>query len=270
MPDPLDVARSAALAGGRVLASRAGSLGEVRTKSSASDFVTDVDIASGVAVAREIAEAWPGARFVIEETEVYAMAGVRPGDLRDPEVWVVDPLDGTTSYMHGYPCYSVSVALVRDGQPVAGAVFNAAAGEMNAAAAGCGATRDGRALRCGTASTIETALLITGFPYDRTATLDRQLAIFSRVLRRVHGVRRDGSAAIDCCHVAAGRADGFWELALKPWDTAAGTVILRESGALVTDFEGSDWDVTTADTIAANPRLHAELLELVQEALRGA
>jgi myo-inositol-1(or 4)-monophosphatase len=238
----------------------------VRTKSSSSDLVTEVDVASGVAVVRAIAASLPSARFVIEEPEVYALADVDEGSLRDSEVWVIDPLDGTTSYVHGYPCYSVSVALLRDGRPVAGAVYNAAAGEMTSAAAGEGATRDGRTIRCSDADSISTSLLITGFPYDRTVTLDRQLAVFTRMLRRVHGVRRDGSAAIDCCHVAAGRADGFWEFALKPWDTAAGVVILRESGAVVTDMSGHDWSVDTADHVAAGPVLHPVLLEAIADA----
>lgn len=266
MSNILEVARTAALAGGAVLRDRAGSVGVVRTKTSSSDLVTEVDIASGVAVARAIAESVPGARFVVEEPEVYPLADVTQGSLDDGEVWVVDPLDGTTSYVHGYPCYSVSVALLRDGQPVVGAVYNAASNEMSSAEAGSGATLDGRALRCSDVDHIQQALLITGFPYDRTGTLDRQLSIFSRFTRIVHGVRRDGSAAIDCCHVAAGRADGFWELALKPWDTAAGALVATEAGALVTDFEGRPWTPATADHLVAGPRLHALLLEFIREA----
>jgi myo-inositol-1(or 4)-monophosphatase len=161
----------------------------------------------------------------------------------------------------------VSVALRRDGQPVAGAVRNAAARETISAAVGEGATIDGTPVRCSVAATVAESLLITGFPYDRTVTLDRQLAVFTRILRTVHGVRRDGSAAIDCCHVAAGRADGFWEFALKPWDTAAGVVVLREAGALVTDMQGRPWTIATEDHIAAGPTLHPVLLEAIAEAL---
>jgi myo-inositol-1(or 4)-monophosphatase len=266
VPSPLDIAREAALAGGAVLRARAGHVGAVRTKSSASDLVTEVDIASGVAVARAITAHQPGARFVIEEPEVYARAGVNQGAVDDAEVWVVDPLDGTTSYVHEFPAYSVSVALLRDGRPVAGAVYNAASREMSAAANGEGASLDGRPIRCSDAASVAEALLITGFPYDRTVTLDRQLAVFTRLLRSVHGIRRDGSAAIDCCHVAAGRADGFWEFALRPWDTAAGVVILREAGAVVTDMSGAPWTPATADHVAAGPRLHPALLEAIAAA----
>ncbi len=263
MADVLEIAREAASAGVDVLRAHLGNAGRVRTKSSASDLVSEADIASGVAVARAIGQRMPSARFVIEEPEVYDLAGVRRGTLKDPEVWVVDPLDGTTSFVHGYPCYSVSVALVRDGQPVAGAVGNAATGEMTSAADGAGATLDGRSIHCSDVDAIEHALLITGFPYDRTATLDRQLAVMTRMVRLVHGLRRDGSAAIDCCHVAAGRADGFWEYALKPWDTAAGVVILREAGAVVSAIDGSPWTIETADHLAAGPRLHPVLLEAI-------
>lgn len=260
----LAVAEAAARAGGRVLSERAGHLGAVRTKSSAVDMVTDVDIAAGVAVVRAILAQDPSARVIVEEPEVYGLTDATQGSLADPEVWVVDPLDGTTSYIHGYPCYSVSIACLRDGRPVAGAVYNASRDEMTSAAEGSGATLDGVRIRVSeAASTIPEALLITGFPYDRTITLDRQLAIFTRMIRQVHGIRRDGSAAVDLCLVASGRADGYWELALKPWDMAAGIVILREAGAAVTDLSGADWTYSTTDMVAANPRLHAEMLKLI-------
>jgi myo-inositol-1(or 4)-monophosphatase len=266
----IEVAIAAAAAGGAVLRQHAGHVESVRTKSSSVDLVTEVDLASGVAVVRSIAAAVPGARFVVEEPEVYGLAAVEEGSLHDSEVWVVDPLDGTTSYVHGYPCYSVSVALLRDGLPVAGAVFNAAVGGMAAAAAGQGATLDGAAIRVAEATSIETSLLITGFPYDRGRPLDRQLAVFERLVRRVHGVRRDGSAALDCCHVAAGRADGFWEFALRPWDTAAGALIATEAGAVVSDFAGNPWSVEAGDTLVANPLLHPMLLEAISGAVADA
>jgi myo-inositol-1(or 4)-monophosphatase len=264
----LAIAEAAARAGGRVLADRAGRLGAVRTKSSAVDMVTDVDIAAGVAVVRSILAKDPSARVIVEEPEVYGLTEAVEGSLDDPEVWVIDPLDGTTSYIHGYPCYSVSVACLQGGRPVAGAVYNASRDEMTSAAEGMGATLDGVPIHVGCATTIPESLLITGFPYDRTVTLDRQLAIFTRMIRIVHGIRRDGSAAIDLCLVASGRADGYWELALKPWDVAAGIVILREAGAAVTDLSGADWTYRTTDMIAANPSLHAEMLTLIREATK--
>ncbi len=264
MDTHLQTAIAAAEAGGVVLSSRVGDLGAVRSKGSPTDFVTEVDIASGVATALAIAERLPGARFVIEEDEVYDLAGVTRGSLCDEEVWVIDPLDGTTSYLHGFPCYSVAVALLRDGVAVTGAVHNAALSETFSATLGGGAHVDGRAVSASAASSVPEALLVTGFPYDRGAPLDRQLAILAAFLRApVHGIRRDGSAAIDCCHVASGRADGFWEFGLKPWDMAAGAVICAEAGCVVTDASGALWTPECGSICVANPTLHAGMLKVI-------
>ncbi len=262
--DALDTARRAALAGARVLESRTSDQGERRSKSSATDFVTEADIASGVAVVREIAARRSGARFVIEEDEVYDLASAPRGAVDHPEVWVIDPLDGTTSFIHGFPCYSVSVACLRAGQPVAGAVFDVARREMHSAATGHGAHRDGAPVLVSAAAALGDALLVTGFPYDRGKPLDRQLAVLAGFLRApVHGIRRDGSAAVDCCHVASGRADGFWEYGLKPWDMAAGVVILREAGATVTDVDGRPWTAHSTSICAAGPSLQPRMLKLI-------
>ncbi len=261
----LETAAQAARAGAEIIRQHAGRYEKLRTKSSGVDFVTEVDVSSGVAVVASIAAAVPGARFVVEEPEVYRLAGVEEGSLDEAEVWVIDPLDGTTSFVHGYPCYSVSVACLRDGQPVAGAVLNAVTGELFTAEAGGGAFLGGVPIRCTSAPDIPSALIATGFPYERTVTLDRQLRIFSAVIRTAHDVRRDGSAAIDCCEAACGRVDAFWELALRPWDMAAGVCILREAGALVTDTAGGGWTAATTDLVAANPALHARLLEVIAE-----
>jgi myo-inositol-1(or 4)-monophosphatase len=138
---------------------------------------------------------------------------------------------------------------------------------MNAAAVGAGATRDDVPIHVTAAETVRDSLVITGFPYDRGAPLDIQLAVLAAFLRApVHGIRRDGSAAIDCCHVAGGRADGFWEYGLKPWDMAAGALICREAGALVTDVAGRPWSAASESIIAANPALHAEMLALIRSA----
>lgn len=266
MHDLRRTAEEAARAGGTVLATHAGNVTGIRTKTSSVDMVTAADIASGVAVARAIAAIDPAARFVVEEPEVYELADVTPGALDDPEVWVIDPLDGTTSFIHSYPCYSVSVACLRSGRPVAGAVFNVPLAEMMSASAGGGASVNGRTLVCEGASDLGRALVTTGFPYDRGAALDRQLRIFAEVLRPAHDVRRDGSAAIDLCNVAIGRTDAFWETELKPWDMAAGVLIAAESGAVVTDLVGAPWTTQTRDVLAANPALHATLLEVILRA----
>ena len=267
MPTALAIARDAALAGGAVLSGRTADIGAVRSKAWATDFVTEADIAAGVACVRSILAHESAARVVVEEPEVCEMLGIEPGSMDDARVWVIDPLDGTTSFLHGFPCYSVSVALVVDGEPVAGAIYNAALAELASAEKGAGATLDDSPLECSKASRVQDALVVTGFPYDRGAPLDRQLAVLAAFLRApVHGIRRDGSAAVDCCHVAAGRADGFWEYALKPWDMAAGALICREAGALVTDTEGTPWTAASSGIVAANPILHALMLEVIHSA----
>ncbi len=267
MPTPRSIARDAALAGGAILAAHRAQPGAVRSKEWRTDFVTEADIASGVACVRTILAHDPLARIVVEEPEVCEILGIEPGSVTDPRVWVIDPLDGTTSFLHGFPCYSVSVALVADGEPVAGAVYNAALAELVSAERGAGATLNDTPLRCSDAASVQDALVVTGFPYDRGAPLERQLAVLSAFLRApVHGVRRDGSAAIDCCHVAAGRADGFWEYALKPWDMAAGALICREAGAVVSDTDGTPWTAASEGIVAANPVLHPQMLEVIRSA----
>lgn len=265
MSELRDVAERAARRGADVLLQHLGKITGLVTKTASADMVSAADIASGVAIAREIASAIPRARFVVEEPEVYALARVERGELDDPEVWVIDPLDGTTSFVHTYPCWSVSVACLRNGSPVAGVVYNVPAGELNAAERGEGAYRNGTRLTCAGSPTLERALLATGFPYDRGEPLERQWRLLKRLLTPAHDIRRDGSAAVDLCHVAAGRCDGYWELNLQPWDFAAGVLIVEEAGGVVTDFSGAPWSSTTRDVIAANPVLHAVLLEIVRE-----
>ena len=269
MDDLLAIAEAAARAGGAVLRAHEGHVTGVRTKSSSADLVSAADLASGVAVVSAIAAHLPHARFVVEEAEVCALAGATVGDLDTDEVWVVDPLDGTTSFVHGYPCYSVSIAYLQHGTPAVGVVYNVPADELASATRGGGAHCNGKRLACAGAAIIPDALLATGFPYDRGAALDRQLRIFERLLRPAHDVRRDGSAAIDLCHVATGRVDGFWETSLRPWDMAAGALIVAESGGVVTDFEGRPWSVDTRHVVAANRLLHPVLLGAIAEADTG-
>lgn len=264
MTTHVDIAKAAAYAGGTVLSERARSISGLRSKTAATDFVSDVDVAAGVAAASLILSQNPKASIIVEEPEVYGEIGIEPGSFDDELVWVIDPLDGTTSYLHTYPCYSVSIALLESGRPVAGAVYNAALNEMNWASAGEGAFRDAEPIHCTPVSSVQDALLATGFPYDRGASLDRQLAVLAAFLRApVHGIRRDGSAALDCCHVAGGRVDGFWEYSLHPWDTAAGVIICQEAGARVTGIAGENWTPASTGIIVANPPLHAAMLDVI-------
>ena len=267
MREALDAARAAAVAGAKVLDDRRDAMGPVRVKRWTNDLVTDTDIAAGVAVVQEILRRDRDASIVIEEDEVYELTGTSPGDLHGDSVWIIDPLDGTTSFVHGYPCYSVSVAYAERGVVHAGAVHNTSMGELFSAGRGLGAFRNDERISTATATDVRDSLLITGFPYDRGAPLERQLSVFAAFLRAyVHGMRRDGSAANDCCHVAMGRADGYWEYYLKPWDMAAGALICTEAGAVATDVSGSPWSVDSESICVANPSLHAAMLQVIRDA----
>lgn len=263
-------ARTAAAGAGELIASRRRATGDVRSKSSATDLVTATDVDAGVRAVELILSGDPDARFVIEEEEVFGLTGAPRGSLDSGPVWVIDPLDGTTSYVHDFPCFSVSVAYLEDGVPVAGAVHNVPLAQTVSASRGEGADADGSPVACGDADSLGSALLVTGFPYDRGALLDTQLDILKAFLRSpVHGIRRDGSAAVDLCHVALGRADGFWEFGLKPWDMAAGVLICTEAGARVTGIAGEEWSTASTGVIAANPVLHEQMLRVVLEHTEG-
>ena len=267
MMHAIEIAVEAARAAGAVIRRNADAVGAVRSKSTAIDLVSETDIAAGVAAVRLILDRDPHACFVVEEDEVYDLTGAERGALDAERVWVIDPIDGTTSFLHHYPCYSVSIALLESGEPVAGVVYNVALDEMNTAVAGQGAFRDGVRLAVDDDVALARAVLVTGFPYDRGAVLERQLDAVAAFLRYpVQDLRRDGSAAVDCCHVAGRRCDGFWEYGLRVWDMAAGVLVLREAGARVTDVEGADWTISSTSICAAPPALHAQMRSVLQTA----
>ena len=264
MSELLDLATAAARKAGAYLAPHAGAPGSTGTKSSNVDMVTEYDIGSGALIAAELMAGDPDTPLLVEEPEVYGLTGAREGTLDDEVVWVVDPIDGTTSFIHGWPAYSVSIARVERGRVVLGVVYNVPMDELFAAETGRGATRNGEPISASDSDSIDRALLVTGFPYDRGQPLTRQLTVLNALLRSVHGIRRDGTAALDCCHVACGRADGFWEYALKPWDTNAGMLVAIEAGAVASSVSGEPWTPATADVIVAAPDLHPVLLKAIR------
>jgi myo-inositol-1(or 4)-monophosphatase len=180
-------------------------------------------------------------------------------------VWIVDPLDGTTNFLHRYPMYAASVAVARRGELMAGAVISGATGEEWHAVRGGGAFLNGRPIRVSTLGVMTHALIGTGFPFKTPHQLPAYVLQFQRLLRGSAGIRRAGAAAIDLCCVASGWFDGFWELWLAPWDVAAGTLIVREAGGRVTRPDG-DADILGAGAIVAgNPDIHEKLLEILAE-----
>jgi len=223
------------------------------------DLVTLYDRRSEERILERIRERFPGSAVLAEESGAHERAP--GGSLR----WIVDPLDGTTNYSHNYPFFSVSIAAERDGELVAGAVYDPVAREMFAAARGLGATLNDGPIRVSDIAELESALLVTGFPYDVREHPERALPAFHAFLARAQGIRRDGSATLNLCYTAMGRFDGFWEPRLAPWDMAAGSLILREAGGRVTDYRGGAFDLAGGEILATNGTLHAEMQTVLEE-----
>lgn len=212
------------------------------------DLVTEADRASEAAIVAAVRAAFPAAALLGEEGGVYAGTS--------DERFIVDPLDGTTNYAHGYPLFCVSIAYERGGVLEAAAIEAPLLGMRFAASRGGGATLNGEPICVSATPAIASALICTGF---NPADYDRNGRYFAALSRLAQGVRRDGSAALDLAMVAAGRFDGFWEWDLKPWDIAAGTLLIREAGGRVTAIDGSALDLAAGSIVATNGRLHAEL-----------
>jgi myo-inositol-1(or 4)-monophosphatase len=178
--------------------------------------------------------------------------------------WIIDPLDGTTNFAHGYPFYCVSIAVEENGEVVCGAVYDPVREEMFTAARGTGAYCNGERLNVSEVNQLSQALLITGFPYNFRERLETVVRQFRDFLVASQAVRRGGSAALDLCYLAAGRLDGFWELFLQPWDTAAGRIVLEEAGGRVTDFKGGPFSVYMKEILASNGLVHEEMVKILR------
>jgi myo-inositol-1(or 4)-monophosphatase len=245
-----EVAVDAARSAGEILRSRMDSIREVRHKS-AVDIVTDVDVQSEQEVCAQLLAAFPTHAIVGEE------GGLRPGE--DARFrWVVDPLDGTTNYAHGFPFYCVSIALEVEGQLALGVAYSPCLDELFVAQVGCGATVNARPIRVSSTEDLGLALLATGFPYERSE-FPRALRSFEVVSLQSQAVRRAGSAVLDLCYVACGRLDGYWEHRVKPWDVAAGALIVREAGGSVTATDGGEFSIESGQVLATNGALHPAL-----------
>lgn len=256
----LEVAVQAARAAATVIRERAGDRATLEWREkSPTDFVSAVDIAAEERIREVVGRLLPGAVVAGEE--------LAPEAARDAGVvFVADPLDGTTNFLHGYPAYAVSIGVLVDGRLAAGVVRNAATGEQFTAADGHGAWRGDERLRVSTIDVPARALVGTGFPFKSPELVARYLPQFERVTRATAGIRRAGAAALDLADVAAGRFDAFWELILAPWDVAAGILLVREAGGLVTDLDGHDAPVASGPIVAGNPAMHRWLLEQIREA----
>ncbi|HET7755197.1 MAG TPA: inositol monophosphatase family protein [Anaeromyxobacteraceae bacterium] len=248
----------AARRGGAVLRERFGASRTIEYKGGI-DLVTDADRASEGVLLDFIHERFPGAAVLAEESGISGGAHV-PAALR----FIVDPLDGTTNYAHGLPHFAVNVAVERAGRLLAAATLDPLRDELFLAAAGEGATLNGERITVSRAHELMRSLLCTGFPYDIHEEHDLPLRFFGAFLSQARAIRRLGSAAIDLAYLACGRFDGFWEMKLKPWDLAAGMLLVREAGGVATDLDGGDRIFETGGIVAANPGLHGLMLDVLR------
>lgn len=219
------------------------------------DWVSEVDHAAEAAAVAEIRTLFPDHAIAAEERD---WGGPAPGEAE--VTWYIDPLDGTTNYLHSYPHHAASVAAVDRHGPAAAVVINSARWECFEALRGGGARLDGHPISASHVDELKLALIGTGFPFKRLEILDHYLSQFKAILPRTSGIRRTGSAAIDLCDVACGRLDGFWELHLASWDVAAGALILREAGGIITDLSGSEDVVKDGGFVAGNPEIYRQLV----------
>lgn len=254
----LDIARQA---GQLLLEIYARGPNQVASKQSAVDLVTEADLASQQLIVQALRGRFPDHAILAEET---------PGALSEHGLtWVVDPLDGTTNFAHGYPVFSATLALLRDGAPELGVICDPLRSELHWAERGRGAWCNGRRLAVSTVAELGRSLLATGFPYDRAANPDNNLAEFVYFMPKTRGVRRAGSAALDLAWLAAGRLDGFWERGLNPWDAAAGALMIEEAGGCVTTYAGQPWRPGSRNLLASNGRLHELMLAGLATARRA-
>jgi myo-inositol-1(or 4)-monophosphatase len=221
------------------------------------DFVSEVDEAAEDAIISTLREAYPKHGFLGEES------GYRD---RDAEyLWVIDPLDGTTNFLHGFPQYCVSIALLHKGVPAQAVVFDPNRNELFTATKGAGAYLNDRRIRVSRLDKLDDALIGTGFPFREIPDLDQYMRMLGNVMKSCAGVRRPGAAALDLSWVACGRIDGFWEIGLSAWDMAAGALLIREAGGLVGDLEGEDRFLDSGRIVAANGKIFAALLKTLHQ-----
>jgi len=249
------VAVTAARKAGLLLKSKLGQARKIEYKG-AVNLVTEMDLLAEKIIVSEIRQRFPNHSLLAEE---------RITKQEDsPYRWIIDPLDGTTNYAHGYPVFCVSVALEEKGELILGVVYDPMRNELFLAEKGKGAHLNGRKIHVSATPNLAQSLLATGFPYDLRESPANNFDHFRNFALRVHAVRRAGSAALDLCYVAAGRFDGFWEMRLGPWDLAAGSLLVREAGGKMTDFLGEDIRLDAEHVLASNGKIHGEMITVLK------
>jgi myo-inositol-1(or 4)-monophosphatase len=254
----LQLAQRLAREAGKIQRDRYETDFEVRTKSAAIDLVTEVDHACEKLIVETLERERPDDAIVAEE-----------GGGTDREGaawrWIIDPLDGTTNYAHGYPRFCVSIGVEHHDERTVGVVYDPLLDELYSAVRGGGASCNGRPIRVSAEPDFSNALLATGFAYDVHRSREDNLAQFAAVVKTARAVRRDGSAALDLCYVAAGRFEAFWELKLHPWDVAAASLMVKEAGGEITDFRGNLFSIYGVEALATNGLIHEEMVNILQQ-----
>jgi myo-inositol-1(or 4)-monophosphatase len=257
---PGDFVTSLCREAGRIARARWGTPLQITRKGQV-DLVTDVDLELQGVIGETITRRFP-------EHVVLGEEGAQEESARQAEyLWLVDPLDGTTNYVHGHPCFCVSLAMAHRGEVLLGCIYDPLRDELFYAAKGEGASLNGTLIAVSRTDSLLSSLLSTGFPYERASLKDSNVACLGRLINRIQGVRRSGSLALDLAYVAAGRLDGHWEFHVKPWDTAAGGLMVEEAGGRISGARGEGWSPFDHDVVATNGQIHQELLTaLGQEA----
>lgn len=216
------------------------------------DYVSEVDRSAETAIIETLLDAYPEHAILAEESGRKGQSDYQ---------WIIDPLDGTTNYLHGFPQFAISIALVHQGQLDQAVVYDPTRNELFTASRGKGAYLNERRIRVAKRTRLSESLIGTGFPYKDFTHLDTYMAMFRDMLQKTSGVRRPGSAALDLAWLAAGRLDGFWEIGLSKWDIAAGCLLIKEAGGLVGDFEGNDGYIDSGNIVGGNPKIFAQILQ---------
>jgi len=244
----------AARAGGQILMKKFGTVLTIEHKGVV-DLVTDADRAAEEAIVAEIRGIFPRHNILAEEADY--------GKTNSRYCWIIDPLDGTTNFAHGFPWFAVSIAMAVEDEVVMGAVFNPFTDEMFFAEKGCGASLNDILIRVSSTAKLEDSLLATGFPYDRKSSPANNYDHFINFQNQAQACRRAGVASLDLANTAAGRLDGYWEMKLKPWDVAAGALIVQEAGGTVSDFCGGPFDHYGMEVLASNGRIHQQMQDVL-------
>jgi myo-inositol-1(or 4)-monophosphatase len=254
----LNFAIQTAREAGQILAERFGHVLQIRNKSEI-DLVTESDLASERLIIDRIKNSYPDHAILAEESGATASSSREAtGEWR----WIIDPLDGTTNYAHGYPCFCVSIALQHHARPALGVIYDPMRDEMFTAERGAGAALNGKQIQVSKTESLNSSLLCTGFPYD-VRERSEFARHFTNFIMNAQAVRRDGSAALDLAYVACGRFDGFWEEGLRAWDVAAGVLLIEEAGGRVSRYDGSNFDVHTPPILASNGLLHEQMMQVL-------